>query len=226
MIFAMQNVVFSWDKKSKPFLAFDEFSIQRGEKVLIRGPSGSGKSTLLNLVGGLLLPQRGTIDCLEKELTKMSSAERDQFRSDHMGFIFQIFNLIPYLNLLENVLLPLEFSKHKRSKIKDVNEEAKRLLSSLGLEDLLYKKVQTLSVGQQQRVAVARALIGAPELVIADEPSSALDADTRKTFLDLLFRECERAKTSILYVSHDPHLESYFDRTLPISHFSSLRGES
>ena len=219
-MFAMQSVVFAWDKNSRPLLNFDRFSIEKGEKVLVRGPSGSGKSTILNLVAGLLLPQNGTIKMLDTEITHLSASERDQFRSDHMGFIFQIFNLIPYLNVMENVLLPLNFSQHKRSKISNPKQEAERLLKALGLENYMHQKVHSLSVGQQQRVAVARALMGSPELVIADEPSSALDAETRSAFLELLFRECERSKSSLLYVSHDPELESFFDRTLPIANFS------
>lgn len=222
MTFSMKNILFTWDASSKPLLAFEEFSVKAGEKVLIRGPSGSGKSTILNLVGGLLLPQSGSVSVVDTDITKLSSARRDQFRSDHMGFIFQIFNLIPYLNILENVLLPLQFSKHKRSKFKtDPKDEALRLLTALGLKAFAEQKVSTLSIGQQQRVAVARALMGSPELVIADEPSSALDAETRGIFLELLFRECERSKSSLIYVSHDPGLETYFDRTLPIEAFSS-----
>lgn len=226
MTFSMQNVVFTWDKETAPFLAFDEFSIKQGEKLLIRGPSGSGKSTILNLVAGLLLPEEGNVSMLGTELNTLSSSKRDHFRSDHMGFIFQNFNLVPYLNVLENVLLPLQFSKHKRSKIKNEKQEALRLLSALGLDNLSGQSVSTLSMGQQQRVAVARALMGSPELIIADEPSSALDADARGAFLGLLFQECERSKASLLYVSHDPGLEAFFDRTLPISYFSSNIGEA
>lgn len=224
MTVVMQDVLFTWDRKSKPLLRFDEFSIKQGEKVLVRGPSGSGKSTILNLCAGLLVPQKGSVRMLGTDISTLTAAQRDHFRSDHTGFIFQLFNLIPYLSLIENVLLPLRFSKMKRAKIQNPREEALRLLSALGLEDLLDQRVRTLSVGQQQRVAVARALMGSPELVIADEPSSALDAESRAAFLELLFRECERSKSSLLYVSHDPELEQFFDRTVPISYFTGEQG--
>ncbi len=223
MTLAMRHVLFSWDQKSAPLLDFDEFQAKPGEKVLIRGPSGSGKSTILNLIGGVMVPQRGAISILGTALNTLSGAQRDRFRSDHMGFIFQMFNLIPYLNVLENVLLPLHFSKHKLSKLqsagKDPRVEAQRLLTALGMMEMLAKRVDTMSVGQQQRVAVTRALMGSPELIMADEPSSALDSETRSAFLELLFRECERSRTTLLYVSHDHGLETFFDRTVPITQF-------
>ena len=221
MTISLRNLAFTWNpSSSKRLLEIETFQLKKGEKVLVRGQSGSGKSTLLNLIGGLLLPQAGQIQVLDTEINSLPASARDQFRSDHMGFIFQIFNLIPYLNVLENVLLPLSFSKHKRAKLKDPHAEARRLLKALGLENLETQSVQKLSVGQQQRVAVARALIGSPEIVIADEPSSALDAETRKEFLNLLFQECERSGSSLLYVSHDPGLDSLFDRSVPIQSLS------
>ncbi len=223
MTLAMRNICFSWDKKSSPFLSFDDFKASSGEKILIRGPSGSGKSTILNLIGGVLSPQKGLVSILNTDLTKLNAGQRDRFRADHMGFIFQMFNLIPYLSVLENILLPLEFSHHKREKLKQrglsPQNEAERLLLALGLDPKSTKKVRELSVGQQQRVAVARALMGSPELIIADEPSSALDYESRASFLELLFQECKREKTTLIYVSHDPNLEAYFDRTIPISKF-------
>lgn len=230
MTLAMHNICFSWDKKSSPLLNFHEFQASAGEKILIRGPSGSGKSTILNLIGGVLLPQTGSISILDTELTQCSASQRDRFRADHMGFIFQMFNLIPYLSIMENIVLPLKFSAHKRAKLKQrgliPQQEAERLLAALGLDPKSNKKVRELSVGQQQRVAVARALMGSPELIIADEPSSALDYESRTSFLELLFKECEREKTTLLYVSHDPNLEVFFDRTIPISEFrQDIAGE-
>ncbi len=224
-LLAMHNVLYTWDDSNSPLLDCEEFHADAGSKILIRGPSGSGKSTLLNLIGGVLVPQKGSISILGTEIQRLSNSERDRFRADHMGFIFQMFNLLPYLNVLENVLLPLRFSEHKLQKLRknkvDPKQEAERLLTALGLDAKLNQRVSTLSVGQQQRVAVARALMGSPELIMADEPSSALDSDTRAAFLELLFRECERSQTTLLYVSHDQGLENYFDRCVPISHFNA-----
>lgn len=220
-LLTLQNIVFSWNPSSEPVLNFKDFSLSKGEKLLIRGPSGSGKSTILNLIAGLILPQKGSIRILGQEINTLSSSQRDQFRSDHLGFIFQNFNLIPYLDVMESVCLPLRFSENKRRKVSSLGmkEEARILLADLGLEGMESKNVQTLSTGQQQRVAVARALMGSPELIIADEPSSALDADAREAFLNLLFRECERSQSTLLYVSHDAGLEKYFDRHVSMSSF-------
>ena len=136
--------------------------------------------------------------------------------------IFQLFNLLPYLSLEENVLLPLRFSKKRAlragSNQEERLEEAQRLLTALGLSEQLTegRPVVELSVGQQQRVAAARALIGRPELVIADEPTSALDADLREVFLNLLFTECEKAGSALLFVSHDSELSRFFGRSLSL----------
>ena len=199
--------------------------IAHGERVFLRGPSGSGKSTLLSLLAGVVTPREGTVQVLGRNLGALSGAERDRFRADHIGFIFQMFNLIPYLSVVENVALPCGFSRATQARAggRDVDAEAVRLLEHLdmGGADLLRRQVTDLSVGQQQRVAAARALIGAPELVIADEPTSALDADRRKAFIDLLFRECERERSALIFVSHDASLAPLFDRTLEFSQINA-----
>jgi len=189
----------------------------------LQGPSGSGKSTLLALVGGILVSESGTLKVLGKEIKSLSSSARDAFRVDHIGFIFQLFNLLPYLSIEENVMLPLIFSKIRaeragRTKLDQVNE-AHRLLRALELEEPLAKKstVIELSVGQQQRVAAARALIGNPELVIADEPTSALDSDLRHSFLELLFSECKKSGTTLLFVSHDSSLSELFKKEISMN---------
>jgi putative ABC transport system ATP-binding protein len=159
---------------------------------------------------------------LGRDLGRLPGPARDRFRADHVGFIFQMFNLIPYLSVVENVRLPCGFSPERLRKAAagsgGVDGEARRLLAQLGLADegLLRRPVTALSMGQQQRVAAARALIGAPEIVIADEPTSALDAALRADFLELLFAECARAGATLVFVSHDASLEGAFDRTLSI----------
>ncbi len=217
----LHGVQFSW-KPGVPVLDIPHLSISQGEKVFIRGPSGSGKTTLLGLLGGVITPERGEIRVLDERLDSLSPARRDHFRAEHIGFIFQMFNLIPYLSVIENVTLPLGFARQRQSNVQHSGlsneQEAIRLLQHLELADsqLLQRPVIELSIGQQQRVAAARALIGQPGLVIADEPTSALDTDTRKAFIKLLFAECEAAGNTLVFVSHDPYLEKLFDRTLEL----------
>lgn len=199
-------------------LAIPEFTVVKGEHAFLKGPSGSGKSTLLALLTGVLTPSQGEITLLQQSLTNSSAGQRDRFRADHIGYIFQLFNLLPYLSVLDNVTLPCRFStrRYRRSTQRQLSldSEARRLLSSLGLksETLLRRRVADLSIGQQQRVAAARALIGAPELLIADEPTSSLDADNRANFIELMLRECERNGATVLFVSHDQTLGQYFQR--------------
>src|SRR5256885_2091431 len=177
----LSAVRFSWSVAGPPVLAIDALQLARGERMFLRGPSGSGKSTLLSLVAGVITPREGTVSLLGRETSTLTGAQRDRFRADHVGYIFQMFNLIPYLSVIENVWLPCRFSERRRAHVlaseTSVEAEAARLLGELDLDgDTLHRPVTKLSVGQQQRVAAARALIGAPELVIADEPTSALDA--------------------------------------------------
>ncbi|MBF0220155.1 MAG: ABC transporter ATP-binding protein [Gammaproteobacteria bacterium] len=221
MAIAINNLEFSWSKEDPPTLLIDNFQVSSGERVFIKGPSGSGKSTLLNLLGGVMTPQRGEIRVLNRVINHLRGADRDTFRADHIGFIFQMFNLIPYLSVVENVLLPLYFSAARRNRVLQRGtalQEATRLLAHLDLDEheLQQRAVTALSTGQQQRVAAARALIGAPEIIIADEPTSSLDADRRGAFIQLLVNECATAGSTLLFVSHDSSLESAFDRTITL----------
>ncbi len=217
----LDDLLFSW-QAGQPVLDIPALVITPGEKVFLKGPSGSGKTTLLGLIGGVLVPEQGQVSLLGTPVNQLTPAARDRFRADHVGFIFQMFNLIPYLSVLENVLLPLGFSPERKQKLATAgqsgNDEAVRLLAQLGLSDpaLLSRPVTALSIGQQQRVAAARALIGRPEILIADEPTSALDSDTREAFIRLLFKECEAAGSTLLFVSHDASLEHLFDRSLSL----------
>ena len=169
-----------------------------------------------SLVGGILISESGSLKVLGQEIWDLSRSGRDAFRVDHIGFIFQLFNLLPYLSIEENVMLPLIFSSIRsnragKTKLDRLNE-AQRLIKSLGLEKEQAEKrpVIELSVGQQQRVAAARALIGNPELIIADEPTSSLDKELRHSFLDLLFEECKNSGSTLLFVSHDSTLSDNF----------------
>jgi putative ABC transport system ATP-binding protein len=216
----LQAVEFSW-KGQRRLLDVERFTVERGESLFLQGPSGSGKSTLLGLIGGVLTPPSGTVSLLGTRLNDLDASGRDRFRGERLGFIFQMFNLIPYLTVLENVLLPIQFSAARQKRLADIApiDEALRLLKALGLvkQDLLERPVTALSIGQQQRVAAARALIGRPEIVVADEPTSALDADARAGFLKLLMNECRTHEITLLFVSHDSSLSGQFDRALAMS---------
>jgi putative ABC transport system ATP-binding protein len=218
----LTDLRFAWPGQAQPCLDIAEFTVAAGESVFVHGESGSGKSTLLALLGGVLVPQAGSVNILGTELTRLSAGDRDRFRVDHTGFIFQQFNLIPYLSMQDNVLLPCRFSARRRQRAlarsAALAAEAKRLLAELDLDESLWRRpVTQLSVGQQQRVAAARALIGAPELVIADEPTSALDAARQAAFLDLLARECAQAGATLIFVSHDARLASHCARSVALA---------
>ena len=196
--------------------------ISRGERVFLHGPSGSGKTTLLGLIAGILRPQGGNLAVLGVDLGTLSGSERDCFRGERLGYVFQMFNLIPYLSVVENITLPCLLSAPRRARLMQAGSVASLELAAaaiaerLGIGGLLGTPVTELSVGQQQRVAVVRALLGAPELVIADEPTSALDSEHREDFLRLLFDETARSGATVLFVSHDLTLAPLFQRTLSL----------
>ncbi|MBD9426940.1 ABC transporter ATP-binding protein [Pseudomonas sp. PDM15] len=217
----LNDLGFAWPGQAE-LLDIPAFTLQRGESLFLKGPSGSGKTTLLGLLGGVQKPGRGSLKLLGQELASLSSGARDRFRVDHTGYIFQQFNLLPFLSVRENVELPCRFSKSRAQRASErhgsVDGAAAQLLEHLGLKaELLERRADSLSIGQQQRVAAARALIGQPELVIADEPTSALDHDAREAFLQLLFAECRAAGASLLFVSHDQSLAPLFDRSLSLA---------
>ena len=218
-IISIEHLTHAWDRGPR-VLDVPGFQVEPGESVFLRGPSGSGKSTLLGLIAGVLTPQAGRISVLGHDMGALPPTARDRLRADHIGVIFQLFNLLPYLSVTGNVLLQLRFSPRRRHAAgRDGVAEAKRLLARLGLDDegLLSRPVAELSVGQQQRVAAARALIGTPALIIADEPTSALDSDARDRFVALLREEVDRSGASLLFVSHEASLASHFSRTLDLS---------
>ncbi len=217
MAIKLDHVVFSYPGQA-PVLNIDHLHVEEGERLFIRGPSGSGKSTLLNLLSGITTPTSGDVSLLGTRLSSLSGRKRDRFRADHLGVIFQQFNLVPYLSLQENVMLPCWFSEKRKQQAHNSKYCAETLLHQLGVPASLQRKpVTELSVGQQQRVAVARALIGHPEIIIADEPTSALDTDSRDDFLDLLLPLVEQQGSTLVFVSHDQSLASHFHRSYDIT---------
>lgn len=222
ILLEVDRLEYRWPGTAGFSLGVPRLELGVGERLLLVGPSGTGKSTLLALIAGIVAPRVGRISLLGEDIARLPPSRRDRFRAEHMGVIFQMFNLLPYGSAIDNVLLPLSFAPARKARIGGAAAqatEARRLLGRLGLDakGMGEKRAAELSVGQQQRVAAARALIGRPELIIADEPTSALDAETRDQFLDLVFAELAQSRASLLMVSHDAGLASHFDRTVKLS---------
>ncbi len=203
----LKNIVFSYPSSNWK-LEIPQLQLEAGQHLFIQGASGSGKTTLLNLLGGVTTANQGEIWLSGVALHKLSAAKRDTLRAEKIGVVFQQLNLIPYLSVLDNVLLSAHFAGQKRLAVR---LRATELLNRLGLDESLFKQpASRLSVGQQQRVAIARALLTQPVLLIADEPTSALDADNRDAFMQIMLAEADRCGTTVIFVSHDRALQPYF----------------
>ena len=215
------DLSFAWPKQ-KPLYANVSFELYPGQKLLITGPSGCGKSTLLNLLAGVVEPSSGAIWIHDKCIHDLSASTKDQLRGEQMGFIFQQFNLLPYLSVRDNILLPAHlFAKRKAAALAQfgsLDDALRYYMNHLGLSaDLENQAAHRLSIGQQQRVAAARAFLGKPSIVIADEPTSALDEANQTQLLKLFFALANEQQTALLMVSHDPRLSPYFDRQLQLA---------
>ena len=205
-------------RAGRDVLSIEKLVIDRGETVFLHGPSGSGKTTLLGVLAGVLHASSGHVKVLGSDFSRLTTGARDAFRARHLGYVFQMFNLIPYLSVRENILLPIRLDAHRRAKLGAVtlNAAVQDMAAQLDIRELLDAPLAELSVGQQQRVAAARALIGSPEIIIADEPTSALDTDRREQFLQLLFASCRAAGATLIFVSHDHTLMPLFSRTVSL----------
>lgn len=226
----IEELTFSWAAQ-KPTLHIPAWQVKQGETVLLRGPSGSGKSTLLSLLAGINTPQTGRLDLFETAFSGLSGRQRDRYRADNIGYIFQQFNLLPYLSALDNALLACQFSKKRQQRLAKQNISAEasatQMLQRLGLSsEHIQQPAHTLSVGQQQRVAAARALLGAPKLLIADEPTSALDAEHRDTFIQLLLELSAQNNTTVIFVTHDAALSPYFDQHVELNELNRVEVKS
>ncbi|MDP2008336.1 MAG: ATP-binding cassette domain-containing protein [Rubrivivax sp.] len=214
----MRSVRYAWPGAAGDCLDIAELQLAAGRTLFLHGPSGCGKSTLLGLMAGVLVAREGTVELLSQDWAALPAGRRDRRRVDHVGVIFQQFNLLPYLTVLDNVLLPTRFSALRASRCSGTPTlAAHALLERVALPSPLWtRRADALSVGQQQRVAAARALIGGPELVIADEPTSALDAARRDDFMALLMDACAAAGSTLVFVSHDERLAAKFDERLSL----------
>ncbi len=205
--------------KSLPVLDIERFEIAKGEQVVLVGSSGGGKTTLLNVISGITLPDSGAVRIDDNDITGMPEVVRDRFRAERIGFVFQTFNLLPAFTAFENVLLGMSFSRGgvDRSRAKD-------LLDRVGLSARLDHRPGQMSVGERQRVAVARAMANKPSLLLADEPTANVDTGNQDKILDLIRSTCREAETSLLMVTHTPDVESQFDRVEQLSDFNKPAG--
>lgn len=208
----INNAVFTYpEDQNRIVINIDKWQIQESEHVFIHGPSGSGKSTLLNLVSGILCPDSGAVSIINKPLNKMSPSQRDAYRAANIGYVFQRFNLIPYLSSIDNIRLARHLAGGVNDSLSD--SEVEVLLSELNISAQQWNKpVRTLSVGQQQRIAIARAMVNKPGLLIADEATSSLDQKNRDTFMSILMKMANANAITLLFVSHDLSLKKYFSR--------------
>lgn len=224
MLIDLRNVRFAYPRPTRQkspnptVLDIKHWQLQKHEHTFLHGPSGAGKSTLLNIISGVLSGYQGEVKVLNKSLSALSSRQKDRFRAKRIGYVFQQFNLIPFLNAVENIQLARKFADSHKNTSESTLSRIKDLLSSLNIDTTdWHRPVSQLSIGQQQRVAIARALINQPELLIADEPTSSLDTANRDRFMSVLMEQVSQSDTTLCFVSHDTSLASHFERVESIT---------
>lgn len=221
---SIEELVFNYPKSKQSTLDIKQWQLQQGEHIFLYGESGRGKSTLLSLLAGIYVPCSGSIKILGQEISQLSARKRDRFRAQHIGVVFQQFNLIPYLNVLDNILLAAHFAKGQNQ---EVLQRAKHLLKEVNLsEALLTQKASQLSIGQQQRVAIVRALINLPPILLVDEPTSALDDKNQQAFMDLLLSIVKKQHCTLVFVSHDQSLAHHFHHQVDLAGLNSANKQS
>lgn len=223
MSLLLENVKKSYkepDGSTLPILDIERFELKENEQVVLIGESGSGKSTLLNVISGITAADSGKVTIAGTEIASMPEVVRDRFRAERIGFVFQTFNLLPAFSALENVLLGMSFSRKKPNR-----DRAKELLSLVGLEHRLHHHPKQLSVGEQQRVAVARALANQPKLLLADEPTANVDVSNQETILHLLRDACSQNQIAMLLVTHSQEVAKQFDRVETLTDFNKVHAQ-
>lgn len=223
MSLLLENVKKSYrepDGSTLPILDIERFEVKEQEQVVLIGESGSGKSTLLNVISGITTADSGKVTIAGTEIASMPEVVRDRFRAERIGFVFQTFNLLPAFSALENVLLGMSFSRKKASR-----DRAKELLALVGLEHRLHHRPKQMSVGEQQRVAVARALANQPKLLLADEPTANVDVANQETILKLLRDACTQHQIAMLLVTHSQEVASQFERVETLTDFNKVHAQ-
>ena len=206
-------------------LSVDDFSVNRGEKVAVIGPSGSGKTTLLNLIAGIFTPEQGSVMVDEVRVTELNDSGRRDFRITNIGFVFQDFELLDYLNVLDNILHPYRITRALDLK-KEVKERAKTLAAEMGIGDKLKRNANDLSQGEKQRAAICRSLLSRPKLILSDEATGNLDPENKTIILGLLFRAVDEQNATLLAVTHDYELLKRFDRVVDFGNFGNRETEA
>jgi putative ABC transport system ATP-binding protein len=199
-------------------LRISEFTISRSEKVAVIGPSGSGKTTLLNLIAGILIPSQGRVEVNDSEVSGLSDAERRDFRINNIGFVFQDFELLDYLNVMDNILHPFRITDALQLN-GNTRMRARELADQMGITDKLTRHADDLSQGEKQRAAICRALLPKPRVILADEATGNLDPKNKTVILDLLFKSVEEHGATLLAVTHDYELLKRFDRVVDFGEF-------
>jgi putative ABC transport system ATP-binding protein len=222
MAIQLNDVYFAYpEAPNTDVLNIKSWSVSAQDKVFVHGPSGGGKSTLLNLLSGMLTATTGEVNVLGERLNTMNARQRDRFRANHIGYIFQQFNLIPYIDAIDNIQLAHQFANNNSQSM--LSDEIKSLLSTFGIPQTdWHKPVGKLSIGQQQRIAIARAIINKPQVLIADEPTSSLDQKNRDNFMSALLSLVSEYGITLLFVSHDMSLANYFDRIDALSEINAV----
>jgi len=214
----IEHLVYRYQRAQDPAIAIDSLSVEPGEQIVLTGQSGCGKSTLLHLIAGLMDPSSGQIRVNGVDLSTLRGSKRDRFRGRHIGMVFQTFQLLHGFSVIENVLAALMFSRLPRA---EHRPRALALLESLGI-NTPDARIQDLSIGQQQRVAVARAVACSPTVVLADEPTAALDPGFTGVAMDLLQEACRSINASLIVVTHDLGLVDRFDRHEQLGSLSQI----
>jgi len=214
---AISNLKFSY-RIGNFTLHIPEFSVDKHERIAVIGPSGTGKTTLLNLIAGIIVPSRGSIRINHTSVDQLNDAQRRQFRITHIGFVFQDFELLDYLNVYDNILHPCRITRALQLDAA-VRQRARMLAQEMGIGDKLKRRASDLSQGERQRAAICRALLPRPGLILADEATGNLDPENKTRILDLLFRAVEEHDTTLLAVTHDHELLKRFDRIVDFKEF-------